>query len=60
VTNRLNTEIVAIMKTPEVKEVLGKGGMDAAFSTPQELGAIAVKDYPRWGEVIKRNGLSAE
>ena len=43
----------------QLRETLGKGGMDAAFSTPQELGAIAAKDYPRWGEVIKRNGIAA-
>ncbi len=60
VTNRLNSELVAILKLPEVKEVLGKGGMDAAFSTPAELGAVAAKDYPRWGEVIKRNNIVAD
>lgn len=60
VTQRLNNELVAILKLPEVKEVLGKGGMDAAFSTPAELGAVAAKDYPRWGEVIKRNNIVAD
>ncbi len=60
VTQRLNNELVAILKLPEVKEILGKGGMDAAFSTPAELGAVAAKDYPRWGEVIKRNNIVAD
>ena len=60
VTTRLNNELVAILKQPEVKEILGKGGMDAAFSTPAELGAVAAKDYPRWGEVIRRNNIVAE
>jgi tripartite-type tricarboxylate transporter receptor subunit TctC len=57
---RLNTEIVAIMKLPEVKEVLGKAGLDAASSTPDELASVVSKDYPRWGAVIKRNSISAE
>ena len=60
VTSRLNTEIASIMKLPEVREVLGKAGMDAASSTPGELGAVVAKDYPRWGSVIKRNGIAAE
>jgi tripartite-type tricarboxylate transporter receptor subunit TctC len=60
VTTRLNSELVAILKQPEVSEVLGKGGMDAASSTPSELGGIAARDYPRWGEVIRRNNISAE
>ena len=57
---RLNTEIVAIMKLPEVKEVLGKAGLDAASSTPDELAAVVSKDYPRWGAVIRRNSISAD
>ena len=60
VVNRLNAEIAGIMKLPEVREVLGKAGMDAASSTPAELAAIVHKDYPRWGNVIKRNSISAE
>ncbi len=60
VVNRLNSEIVAIMKLPEVREILGKAGMDAASSSPAELSAVVAKDYTRWGEVIKRNSISAE
>ena len=60
VLNRLNGEITAILKTPEVREQLGRAGLDASVSTPEELGAIVHKDYPRWGSVIKRNGISAE
>lgn len=60
VVNRLNTEIAAILKLPEVRELLGKAGMDAAASTPIELAELSAKDYPRWGAVIKRNGITAE
>ncbi len=60
VVSRLNTEIAAIMKTAEITEILKKAGMDAASSTTTELGQIVAKDYPRWGEVIKRNGISDE
>ena len=60
VLGRLNTEIGAILRLPEVREVLGRAGLDAAASTPAELGAVVNKDFPRWGAVIKRNGISAE
>jgi len=60
VQQRLNGEIAAILKLPEVREVLGKAGMDAASSTPDELMAVVHKDYPRWGAVIRRNGIAAE
>ncbi len=60
VVSRLNTEISAILKLPEVRDLLGRAGMDAAASTPDELTAVVNKDFPRWGEVIKRNGITAE
>ena len=57
---KLNTEIAAIIRSPEVKDLLGRAGMDASASGVEELAGIVQKDYPRWGAVIKRNGLSAE
>jgi tripartite-type tricarboxylate transporter receptor subunit TctC len=60
VVNRLNAEIAGIMKQADVREILGKAGMDAASSTTDELAGVVNKDYPRWGRVIKRNAISAE
>ena len=60
VVNRLNTEIAAIMKLPEVRAVLSKAGLDAASSTTGELTTTVKQDYQRWGAVIKRNGITAE
>lgn len=60
VVSRLNTEIAAIMKMPDVQSVLTKGGLDASSSTPAQLSAIVGQDYTRWGNVIKRNGIAAE
>ncbi len=57
---RLQQEISAILKQADIRELLGRAGLDAATSTPEELGAIVRKDYPRWGEVIRRNGISAD
>jgi tripartite-type tricarboxylate transporter receptor subunit TctC len=48
------------MNLPEVKAVLSKAGLDSASSSPTELRTIVGKDYQRWGEVIKRNGIVAE
>lgn len=60
VVGRLNGEISAILQLAEVRELLGRAGMDAAHSTPEELGGIVRKDYPRWGRVIKTNQIAAE
>ena len=60
VVTRLNTEIAAIMKLPDVQTLLTRGGLDASSSTPAELTTIVGKDYQRWGNVIKTNGIAAE
>jgi tripartite-type tricarboxylate transporter receptor subunit TctC len=60
VVTRLNTEIAAIMRQSEVKDILAKAGMDASASTQAELAAIVVKDYPRWGAVIRTKQISAD
>jgi len=43
-----------------VRELLGRAGMDASGSTPEELNAVMRLDYPRWGAVIQRNGITGE
>jgi tripartite-type tricarboxylate transporter receptor subunit TctC len=60
VVNRLNSDIAAILKLPEITDLLKRAGMDAASSTTDELTQLVNKDYPRWGEVIRRNGITAE
>jgi tripartite-type tricarboxylate transporter receptor subunit TctC len=60
VVSRLNTEISAILRQADVKEMLGKAGLDATASTPNDLSAIVAKDYPRWGNVIRTKKISAE
>ncbi len=60
VVNRLNAEITAILKQQDIRDQFSRAGMDAATSTTAELTATVSKDYPRWGEVIKRNGITAE
>jgi tripartite-type tricarboxylate transporter receptor subunit TctC len=60
VVTRLNTEMAAILRQADVKEILGKAGLDAVASTPPELAAIVAKDYTRWGAVIRTKQISAD
>lgn len=60
VVQRLNTELMAILKLPEIAGVLGKAGLVADASTPAALGGIVNQDYARWGAVIQRNRITAE
>jgi tripartite-type tricarboxylate transporter receptor subunit TctC len=60
VVSRLNTEMAAILRLSEVKDILGKAGMDASASSSPELAAIVAKDYPRWGTVIRSKQITAD
>ncbi len=58
--SKLHADLSAIITQPAVKEILGKAGLDASASTPEELASILAKDYPRWGRVIQLKGISGE
>ena len=60
VVSRLNTEMAAILRQADVKEVLSKAGLDATTSSAAELAAIVAKDYPRWGAVIRSKQITAD
>lgn len=60
VVTKLNTEFASILQQANVRDVLGKAGLDASASTPEELATIVNKDYPRWGRVIQLKGIVGE
>lgn len=60
VVNRLNTELKTILAQAEVKTTFDRQGMDAATSTPAELGTLMQRDFTRWAGIIKKQGITAE
>jgi len=58
--NRASKETAAVLKMPEIRDLLSKAGLDAESSTPEELTQIVAKDYPRWWRVIKLRGIEAD
>lgn len=57
---KLNAELRSILALAEVKAAMGKAGVDVATSTPEELYALMKRDYARWGEIIRKNHISAQ
>jgi tripartite-type tricarboxylate transporter receptor subunit TctC len=58
--NKLSSDFASILQQQAVKDIFSRAGLDASHSTPEELGAIVAKDYPRWGRVIQLKGIVAE
>ncbi len=57
---KLNAELRAILAQPDAKSVFQKVGLDVASSTPEELFALMKRDYARWGEIIRKNNITAQ
>jgi tripartite-type tricarboxylate transporter receptor subunit TctC len=60
IINRLNAELVKIMRNPEVKERLALMATDPLTSTPEELGAYLQAEIAKWGDVVRKAGLRAD
>jgi len=60
IVRRLNSEIVAALKFPDVRERLAAQGIDVQTSTPEEFAKLLVADMERWAKVVQRAGIKVE
>lgn len=60
VLERLNSEIVKVLRQPDIVERFLQGGSEAAGTSPKEFDALVRNDYARWGEVIRRFGIKLD
>lgn len=60
IIGRLNTEIVRILNSPEVKDRFAKQGVEVRTSTPEQFGEFVRAEVGRWAKVIKEAGIRAD
>ena len=53
IVRRLNAEINAVVRSPEVQKLFAEQGVDSAGSTPEEFTQIIRAEVPRWMQVLK-------
>lgn len=56
---KVNRDVVASLRLPEVKEALLAQGAEAVPTTPGEFDAFLRKEITKWGKVIKEAGIKA-
>ena len=57
---KLNAEIVAILKTAEVRDKFSAQGVDVIGSTPEQFAAHLREQSARWAKVVREAGVTPE
>jgi tripartite-type tricarboxylate transporter receptor subunit TctC len=57
IVKKLNSEIIAILNTDDMKQRIKTLGYDVIASTPEQFATQLRTDIERWGAVAKRAGL---
>jgi len=58
VVQYINTALNKTLAVPELQKKLEDGGAIVMPGSPADFGAFMQKDYARWGQVIKKSGIS--
>jgi tripartite-type tricarboxylate transporter receptor subunit TctC len=57
---RLNAEIIKVMQTPAMTELMEKQAGEVSTSTPRQFADVLRTDFDLWLSIIKANGIRVE
>jgi tripartite-type tricarboxylate transporter receptor subunit TctC len=60
ILNRINTQTVKAMRSPDTVDLLGKQGFDVAAGSPAEFTAWIRAEQAKWSKVIRASGAVAD
>ena len=60
IVDKLNSEIIKVLNTPEVAQQLGKIGIDPVGSSPEQYAETIRADIQKFGKLIKDSGARAD
>ena len=60
IIDRYHKEIVAILKSPSVRQQLEKMEFEVVAGSPDQFASWISAEISRWGKVIKANGIKPE
>jgi tripartite-type tricarboxylate transporter receptor subunit TctC len=60
IVKRLNSAIAQSMKQSDLRDQLKALGIEPTSSTPEQFAALIRAEIPKWAEVVKRAGATAE
>lgn len=60
VVQRLNAEITAVLRSPEIRERFAAAGLEPLPSTAEELGSLMKSESQKWAKVIRESGATVD
>jgi tripartite-type tricarboxylate transporter receptor subunit TctC len=60
IVQRLNQEVVAALKLPDLREKLVSQGGDPVSSTPEQFAAFIASELAKWSGVIRTSGIQVD
>ena len=60
IVTRLNTEMVKIMRSPEITDRFNKAGVDVVASSPEEFSVFLKSEVARWAKVVQDANIKAD
>jgi len=60
IVGRLNHDIVAILKTDDMKAKLARIGAQPAPTTPEQFGALVQRELKKYGQIVKVSGAKVD
>jgi tripartite-type tricarboxylate transporter receptor subunit TctC len=60
IVDKLNAEVVAVMKDPDTFKRFAEQGAEAETSTPEELGKFVEAEIAKWKKVISAAKITAD
>jgi len=58
VVAKINSELLALLKTPAMRERMAREGADPVGSTPQQFSQRVASEVEKWSKVAKAAGLA--
>ncbi len=60
VISKLNADVNALLKQPEIRELLAKQGLIPAGGTPDRFGDLVKRELARWSRVVATAGIKGD